>query len=151
MTNTTQKFSLIVEIDLQTLSDNYIECHEAEPDSLQSMIESEWQWIQDSGIYLKQIQEIKEIDGIDFQAAEYAINQDGSFLHQINSRWGIFDAGESPAHPVVNYTYPTKEELIIWYFQDMGWDLNIYATFTTKRDHVAQSQSQNTNTEKSID
>jgi hypothetical protein len=58
MTKTTKKFSLIVEIDLQTLSDKYIEGSETEPVSLQSMIEYECQWIQDSGIHLKEIQEI---------------------------------------------------------------------------------------------
>lgn len=136
MTQTTKKFSLIVEVDLDTLTDRYIECNEAQPDSFLSMIEFEWQWIQDSGIHLKQIHEITEIEGIDFHAAERAINQDGSFLHQVNSRWGIFDAGESPDRPVVNYTYPTKEELILWYFNDMGWDLHLYAIKTSDSDRL---------------
>jgi hypothetical protein len=129
MTESTKKFSLIVEIDLETLTAKYMDAseNEAESASLLSMIEFECQWIKDSGIYVKEIQEINQIEGFDFQAAEHAINQDGSFLHRKSSRWGIFDTGEVPDNPVVNYTYATKEELIIWYFEDMGWDINLYA------------------------
>jgi hypothetical protein len=71
MTKTTKKFSLIVEIDLQTLSEKYLEGSETEPESLLSMIEHECQWIQDSGIHLKQIQDIQDIEGIDFLAGVF--------------------------------------------------------------------------------
>jgi hypothetical protein len=98
MTESTKKFSLIVEIDLETLTAKYMDAseNEAESASLLSMIEFECQWIKDSGIYVKEIQEINHIEGFDFQAAEHAIHQDGSFLHRKNSRWGIFDTGEVP-------------------------------------------------------
>lgn len=65
-------------------------------------------------------------DSIDFNSAAYAINQDGSFLHQKNGLWGLYDFGESPDNPVVPYTFTTRNELILWYFQDMGWDINFY-------------------------
>ncbi len=60
---------------------------------------------------------------IDFDDAEYAINQDGSYLGQKDDLWGLYDNDE-PDDPIVDYEYQSKEELIKWYFDDMGWDIN---------------------------
>ena len=63
---------------------------------------------------------------INFDSAEDAINQDGSFLAQKDGLWGLFDDYE-PENPVVPYQFSTKEELIRWYFDDMGWnDLHLH-------------------------
>lgn len=62
---------------------------------------------------------------IDFDDAEYAINQDGSYLAQKDDLWGLYDNDE-PDDPIVDYKYESKEELIKWYFEDMGWDINDY-------------------------
>lgn len=63
-------------------------------------------------------------NNIDFDSALYAINQDGSYLHQQDGLWGLFDHGESLDNPVVLYTFRSQEELILWYFNDMGWDIH---------------------------
>ena len=60
---------------------------------------------------------------IDYEAAEYEINQDGSYLNQKEGLWGLYDNDE-PDNPIVNYEYESKEELIEWYFNDMGWDID---------------------------
>ena len=60
---------------------------------------------------------------INFNSAEDAINRDGSFLAQVNSLWGLYDNDESE-NPIVPYQFSTKEELIRWYFNDMGWNLD---------------------------
>ena len=62
---------------------------------------------------------------INFDDAEYAINQDGSYLAQKNNLWGLYDNDE-PDDPIVDYEYESKEELIKWYFEDMSWDINDY-------------------------
>lgn len=60
---------------------------------------------------------------VDLDSAASAINQDGSYLHQKNGLWGLYDNGESPHNPVVPYSFQTPADLILWYFDDMGWDL----------------------------
>ena len=62
---------------------------------------------------------------INFDDAEYAINQDGSYLTQKDNLWGLYDNDEREA-PIVDYEYESKEELIKWYFDDMDWDINDY-------------------------
>ncbi|MEM8719007.1 MAG: hypothetical protein AAGE84_06815 [Cyanobacteria bacterium P01_G01_bin.39] len=62
---------------------------------------------------------------ISFDNAEYAINQDGSYLDQKDNLWGLYDNDDAD-NPIVDYEYESKEELIKWYFEDMGWDLNDY-------------------------
>ena len=67
---------------------------------------------------------------IDYQDAEYAINQDCSYLGQKNNLWGLYDNDESD-NPIVDYKYKTREELIEWYFNDMSgeddkWDIENY-------------------------
>ncbi|MCC0175806.1 hypothetical protein I4641_02270 [Waterburya agarophytonicola K14] len=66
------------------------------------------------------------LDNIDFNSAAYTINLDGSYLHQKDSLWGLYDFGDSPDNPIVPYTFPTRNELILWYFKDMGWNINLY-------------------------
>ena len=62
---------------------------------------------------------------IDFDEAEYAIKEDGSYLGQKNNLWGLYDNDE-PDDPIVDYEYETKEQLIKGYFEDMSWDINEY-------------------------
>ncbi len=62
---------------------------------------------------------------INYDDAEYAINQDGSYLSQKDGLWGLYDNDEQDS-PIVDYEYETKEELIDYYFDDMGWSLNDY-------------------------
>lgn len=64
---------------------------------------------------------------IDFDSAEYAINQDGSFLAQKGGLWGLFDDFE-PEVPIAPCTFKTRDELISWYFDDMGWNLYHHIT-----------------------
>ena len=64
---------------------------------------------------------------LDFDSAVYAINQDGSYLHQQDGLWGLYDFGESIDNPVVPYIFPTKNELILWYFQYMDWDITLHS------------------------
>ena len=64
------------------------------------------------------------IDNIDFDSAASAINEDSSYLHQQDGLWGLYDFGESPDNPVVPYIFSTRNELILWYFNDMDWDLS---------------------------
>jgi len=66
------------------------------------------------------------LDKIDFDSAAYTINQDGSYLNQQDGLWGLYDFGDSPDNPVVPYIFNTRDELIIWYFQDMSWDIPLY-------------------------
>jgi|GEM_PF-6248345 len=66
------------------------------------------------------------LDNIDFDSAIHTIYQDGSYLHFSDGLWGLYDFGESPDNPVVPYIFNTRDELIIWYFQDMGWNINLY-------------------------
>ena len=47
---------------------------------------------------------------INYDDAEYAINQDGSYLTQKNGLWGLYDNDE-PDDPIVDYEYESKEEL----------------------------------------
>ena len=60
---------------------------------------------------------------IDYEAAEYEINQDGSCLNQKNGLWGLYDNND-PDEPIVDYEYETRNELIQDYFDDRGWDIN---------------------------
>ncbi len=60
---------------------------------------------------------------IDYEAAEYAINQDGSYIAQKEGLYGLYDNDE-PDEPIVNYEYETREALIDWYFEDMNWDID---------------------------
>jgi hypothetical protein len=60
---------------------------------------------------------------ISYDDAEYEINQDGSYLGQKDGLWGLYD-NDDPDHPIVDYEYESKEELIQWYFDDMGWCLD---------------------------
>ena len=62
---------------------------------------------------------------ISFDDAEYAINQDGSYIAQKDGLWGLYDNDE-PDSPIIDYEYETKEELINYYFDDMNWDINDY-------------------------
>ena len=62
---------------------------------------------------------------IDYEAAEYAINQDGSYLVEKEGLWGLYD-NDDLDNPIVDYDYETKEELIEWYFDDMSWDIENY-------------------------
>ena len=62
---------------------------------------------------------------IDYEAAEYAINQDGSCLADKEGLWGLYDNDDSD-NPIVDYEYETKEELIEYYFDDMSWDIEDY-------------------------
>lgn len=70
---------------------------------------------------------IKNFDHIDFDSAAHTIHQDGSYLYQQDGLWGLFDFGESPDNPVVPYIFKTRDELIHWYFQDMGWDIHFHS------------------------
>ena len=70
---------------------------------------------------------LMNLDNIDFDSAAYTINQDGSYLHQQNELWGLYDFGESPNNPIVPYIFKTKKELILWYFDDMAWDLRVHS------------------------
>lgn len=60
---------------------------------------------------------------VDFDSALYEINQDGSYVEEQNGLWGLYDNGEGAENPIVDYEYETREELIEYYFDDMGWDL----------------------------
>ena len=62
---------------------------------------------------------------IDYEAAEYAINQDGSYLSQKDGLWGLHDNDE-PESPILDYEYETREALIDWYFDDLSWSLDDY-------------------------
>ena len=62
---------------------------------------------------------------IDYEAAEYAINQDGSYLVEKEGLWGLYD-NDDLDNPIVDYEHETKEELIEWYFDDMSWDIEDY-------------------------
>ena len=62
---------------------------------------------------------------INYDDAEYAINNDGSHLAQKDNLWGLYDNDDAD-NPIVNYEYETKEALIEWYFDDMGWNLSDY-------------------------
>ena len=71
---------------------------------------------------------------VNYDDAEYAINQDGSYLTQKDGLWGLYD-NDDEENPVVDYEYKSKEELIEWYFDDMGWSLDDYRSepaFLTK-------------------
>jgi len=65
-------------------------------------------------------------DNIDFDSAASVIHNDGSFLHQQDGLWGLYDFGESPDNPIVPYIFKTRDELILWYFDDMHWDIHLY-------------------------
>ncbi len=60
---------------------------------------------------------------IDYESAEYEINQDGSYLGQQDGLWGLYDNDE-PEELIVDYEYETREALIDWYFDDMSWDID---------------------------
>ena len=62
---------------------------------------------------------------IDYESAEYAINQDGSYLSQKDGLWGLHDNDE-PSSPILDYEYETREGLIDWYFDDLSWSLDDY-------------------------
>ncbi len=62
---------------------------------------------------------------VDHEAAEYAINEDGSYLGQRNGLWGLYD-NDDEDNPIVDYEYETKEQLIDWYFDDMCRDINAH-------------------------
>ena len=62
---------------------------------------------------------------INYDDPEYAINQDGSYLDRKDGLWGLYDNDDAD-NPIVDYEYESKEELIKWYFEDMGWDLDDY-------------------------
>lgn len=60
---------------------------------------------------------------VSYDDAEYAINQDGSYLGQKDDLWGLYDNDDHDS-PIVDYEYETREQLIKWYFEDMSWDIN---------------------------
>ncbi len=62
---------------------------------------------------------------ISYDDCEYTINEDGSYLGQRNGLWGLYD-NDDEDNPIVDYEYETREALIDWYFDDMGWDINDY-------------------------
>ena len=62
---------------------------------------------------------------IDYEAAEYAINQDGSYLVEKEGLWGLYD-NDDLDNPIVDYQYESKRELIEYYFDDMSWDIEDY-------------------------
>ena len=64
---------------------------------------------------------------VDFDAALYEINQDGSYIDQKNGLWGLYDNDE-PSEAIVDYEYETRDELIEYYFNDMGWSLEDHHT-----------------------
>jgi len=70
-------------------------------------------------------------NNIDFDSAAHTIKQDGSYLHQQDDLWGLYDNGDSPNNPVIPYIFETRNELIIWYFDDMGWDINLHQLHLT--------------------
>ena len=62
---------------------------------------------------------------INYDDAEYAINQDGSYLGEVNNLWGLYD-NDDKENPIIDYQYSSKEKLISFYFDDMGWELSDY-------------------------
>ena len=58
---------------------------------------------------------------ITLDEAEDIINADCSYLNQHGFLWGLYD-NDQINDPIVDYQFFSKEELIRWYFKDMGWD-----------------------------
>ncbi len=79
-------------------------------------------------ISAKSLKESKKKGNILYDKAECAIKEDGSYLEQDhNGRWGLCDYS-SHDNPIVNYTYKNREDLIDWYFKDIGWNIDDFRT-----------------------